>query len=42
MGRDVFINKRGVFYTLEQLRLKPNGFVEILIGFLPNLYKANN
>ena len=42
MDRDVFINKRGVFYTLEQLRLKPNGFVEILIGFLPNLYKANN
>ena len=42
MDTDVFINKRGVFYILEQLRLKPNGFVEILIGFLPNLYNANN
>ena len=28
---DVFINKRGVFYILELLRLKSNGFVEILI-----------
>ena len=33
MDRDVFINKRGVFYTLELIRLKSNGFVEILIRF---------
>ena len=33
MDRDVFINKRGVFYTLERLRLKSNGFIKILIGF---------
>ena len=33
MDRDVFINKRGVFYTLERPWLKSNGFVEILLGF---------
>ena len=33
MGSDIFINKRGAFYTLERPRLKSNGFVEILIGF---------
>ena len=33
MDRDGFINKREVFYTLERLRLKSNGVVEILIGF---------
>ena len=33
MDRDIFINKRGVFYTLERLRLKLNSFAEILIGF---------
>ena len=33
MYRDAFIDKREVFYTLERLRLKSNGFVEILIGF---------
>ena len=41
MDRDVFINKRGVFYTLERLRLKSNGLVDILISFYPNLCKAN-
>ena len=33
MDRDLFINKRGVFYTLQQLQLNSNGFTEILIGF---------
>ena len=32
MDRDVFINKRGVFYTLQQPQLKSNDFTEILIG----------
>ena len=32
MDRDVPINKTGVVYTLERLRLKSNGFVEISIG----------
>ena len=33
MYRDAFIDKREDFHTLERLRLKSNGFVEILIGF---------
>ena len=33
MDRNVFINKRGVFHTLERLQLKSNGLVEVLIGF---------
>ena len=40
MDRNVFINKRGVFYTLERLQLKSNGLVEVLIGFQSNLYKG--
>ena len=33
MSKDVSINKREVFYTLEQLLLKSNSFAEILISF---------
>ena len=32
MGRDIVVNKRGAFYTLERPRLKSNGFLDILIG----------
>lgn len=41
MNKDVSINKREVFYTLEQLLLKSNSFAEILISFQPKLYKAD-
>ena len=33
MDGDIFIYKRGVFYTLERLRLKADDFAEFLKGF---------